>query len=163
MQRRLWGHHALARHFAVGIALAGLMLTFLAATLLVFPYKATANPEVQGELLYDLLGHLEYDGKGHFGAIDDPVMQQKLAALISGKPFGWGRWYRLHHQSCRWWDCVGGFRARHAGLMAVKWQIPTPCNSYRSGIINWRCKIFGSQALMMRRLEFRMVVALSAN
>jgi hypothetical protein len=83
MQRRLAVHPEIVRHFALGIALTGLMLTFLAATLLVFPYKVAANPEVQGELLYDLLGHLEYGTDGRFGRIDSPVMQQKLESLVT--------------------------------------------------------------------------------
>jgi hypothetical protein len=83
MQRRLAGRHDIARHFALGVALTGLMLTFLAAVLLVFPYKLAANPEVQSELLYDLLGNLEYGVNGHFAAVDDPVMRQELEALVT--------------------------------------------------------------------------------
>lgn len=86
MPRRFLSRHVSARSVALGVALAGLMLAFLAASLLVFPYKAVANPEVQGELLYDLLGHLEYDAaSGRFGQIADaPPMQEKLNALIVG-------------------------------------------------------------------------------
>lgn len=82
MPKRLLAHHAIARQFALGIALAGLMLAFMAASLLVFPYKATANPDVQGELLYDLLGHLQYGSNDRFAAVDDPAMQQRLDMML---------------------------------------------------------------------------------
>lgn len=82
MPGRLLAHDAVARKFALGIALTGLMLAFMAASMLVFPYKATANPEIQGELLYDLLGHLEYDDHGRFAPVDDPYMQQRLQTLM---------------------------------------------------------------------------------
>lgn len=84
MPQWLLARHVIARRFALGIALTGLMLAFLAASSLVFPYKAAANPEVQGELLYDLLGHLNYDGNGRFGPIDDDLsMQRELYKLIA--------------------------------------------------------------------------------
>lgn len=83
MQRGLAVKPEIARRFALGVALMGLMLTCLAAALLVFPYKLAANPEVQGELLYDVLGQLEYVDNGRFEVIDDPAMRQKLAALLA--------------------------------------------------------------------------------
>lgn len=82
MPKRLLVHDAAARKLALGLALAGLMLSFVAASLVVFPYKAAANPEVRGEVLYELLGHLQYSDDGRFTAVDDPAMQQRLALLL---------------------------------------------------------------------------------
>ncbi|MEN9503747.1 MAG: hypothetical protein RI964_3032 [Pseudomonadota bacterium] len=75
--------HVAARQFALGFALIGLMLTFVGAALLVFPYKATANQELQSELLYDLLGHLDYRGDDKFVAVDDSRMQRRLQHLLA--------------------------------------------------------------------------------
>ena len=75
--------HVAARQFALGFALIGLMLTFVGAALLVFPYKVTANQELQSELLYDLLGNLDYRGDDKFVAVDDPRMQRRLQRLLA--------------------------------------------------------------------------------
>lgn len=73
---------SLAQRFAAGIALAGLMLTFVGASLLVFPYKVTASPASQADLLYDLLGHLDYTQDRGFHAVDDAAMQGVLLRMI---------------------------------------------------------------------------------
>jgi hypothetical protein len=72
-------HRPFAQQLASGIALAGLV----GALLLVFPPKAVANTGLQGDVLYDLLGCLEYRNGGRFEQIDDPSLQAKLGRLVA--------------------------------------------------------------------------------
>jgi len=159
MQRRYAAQRNIARHFALGIALTGLMLTFLAAVLLVFPYKLAANPEVQGELLYDLLGSLEYQDDGRFSPIDDPVMRQNLKTLTTQKRLNGreGVAYILNvrngmvvWQSAPVRSELGAVAVDDTYTMQFK-QTPT----HQLAVQNFWLKAAGNT-----RVEFRMVVAL---
>lgn len=159
MQRGYAAQRNITRHFALGIALTGLMLTFLAAALLVFPYKLAANPEVSGELLYDLLGNLEYHDAGHFSPVDDPVMQQNLKTLITQKRLNGreGVAYILNvaEGTLAWQSAplrlvLGGVAADDTYTMQFK-QTAT----HQLAVQNFWLKTAGNT-----RLEFRMVVAL---
>ena len=79
----LFQHRLTAWHFALGFALAGLILVFIGAALLVFPYKAVANPETQSELLYDLLGSVDYQTNGQFNNVNDDRIQRRVKWLIN--------------------------------------------------------------------------------
>jgi hypothetical protein len=162
MQRRYAAQRNIARHFALGVALTGLLLTFLAAVLLVFPYKLAANPEVQGELLYDLLGSLEYRDDGRFSPIDDPAMQHNLKTLTTQKRLN-GREGVAYILNARngvvvWQSApvraeLGAVAVDDTYTMQFK-QTPT----HQLAVQNFWLKAAGNT-----RLEFRMVVALPLN
>ncbi|SEA10776.1 MAG: hypothetical protein QJT81_08305 [Candidatus Thiothrix putei] len=159
MQRWFAVQHRTARHFALGIALTGLALTFLAATLLVFPYKLAANAEVQGELLYDLLGSVEYRTDGRFSAIDDPVVQQQLNALIAQKRLNGneGAAYILNVQSNEvvWQAAATPLLFEGIVVDDVYTMQFIQTATHQLAVQNFWLKDAGNA-----RLEFRMVVAL---
>jgi hypothetical protein len=159
MQRRLTVKPHIARHFALGIALTGLMLTFLAATLLVFPYKLAANPEVQGELLYDVLGNLEYGADGYFDSVDDPVMQKKLAELLIDNRLnghdGMAYIVNLGNGATAWSASSTSTRVDESGVNDSYVMQFTHIATHQLAVQNFWLKDAGNA-----RLEFRMVVAL---
>lgn len=162
MQRRYAAQRNIARHFALGVALTGLMLTFLAAALLVFPYKLAANPEVQGELLYDLLGSLEYRDDGRFSPVDDPVMRQHLKTLVTQKRLNGreGGAYILNVRNGRVVWQSAPLRAE-LGVVAVGDTYTMQFKQttmHQLAVQNFWLKAAGNT-----RLEFRMVVALPIN
>jgi hypothetical protein len=162
MQRWFAAKRPIARHFALGIALTGLMLTLLAATLLVFPYKLAANPEVQSELLYDVLGNLEYSADGRFGAIDDPFMRQRLANLVienrlNGRG-GVAYIVNLNNGEIMW----------HSAAMPNGFVVPEVDNAYTMQFLQTASHQLAVQNFWLKnagnaRIEFRMVVALSVH
>ena len=160
MQRWFAAKHPIARHFALGIALTGLMLTLLAATLLVFPYKLAANPEVQGELLYDVLGNLEYSANGRFEPIDDPVLRQRLADLVVENRLN-GRGGMAYIVNLR--DGVTVWSAAMAMSFGV--DMPKVRDGYTMQFLQTATHQLAVQNFWLKdagnaRLEFRMVVAL---
>lgn len=161
MPRRFLPRHASARGVALGMALVGLMLAFVATSLLVFPYKVAANPEMQGELLYDLLGHLEYDAaSGRFGQIDgDPAMQQKLNALIVGNHLD------MQPASAYVINLGNGNVVWSAAPDPRQIAIPALAPGYAMQFVNTPEQQIAVQNFWLRggageRIEFRMVVAL---
>ncbi|MGB3918117.1 MAG: hypothetical protein WBL07_11845 [Thiothrix litoralis] len=159
MQRRLAVKPHIARQFALGIALMGLTLTFLAATLLVFPYKLAANPEVQGELLYDLLGSLEYSANGRFEVIDDPIMRHKLAGLLMNNRLngreGVAYILNLGNGKIVWSAAATSLRVDGLGVNDSYLMQFTHTPTHQLAVQNFWLKDVGKV-----RLEFRMVVAL---
>lgn len=158
MQRGYVSPHV-ARHFALGIALIGLLLAFLSAALLVFPHKLAANPEVQGALLYDLLGMLEYRQDGHFGPVDDPAMQQNLKRLIAQRRLNGrdGVAYILNRTNAEivW----------QSAPAPVTWRVEGEDNAYalqfkQTATHQLAIQNFWLRATDSTRVEFRMVVAL---
>jgi hypothetical protein len=152
-------YRPLAQQFALGIALAGLVLVFVGALLLVFPPPAVANSGLQGEILYDLLGCLEYKDSGHFEQTDDLSMQVKLKRLAAE--------YHLNGRE-------GSAYIQNLASHAVVWSVPglplvfnsqSASDSYEmqylsSGDYRLFVQNFWVAEQAGRREEFRMVVAL---
>lgn len=63
-------------------AFMGLLLMALVTALLAFPLKAAADPQHQEDLLYALLGSLDYSADGRFIPVTDPAMQKRLPQLV---------------------------------------------------------------------------------
>lgn len=152
----------IARPFAAGVALAGLMLVFLGASLLVFPFKVTADPKMQGEVLYNILGHLELQADGRFAAVDDPLMRAQLKQIIKGNHLDGreGSAYIVEQGGGKVvWSASGFPLAFDTSSAENHYEMQLQDNGgYHLAIQNFWMKNANGE-----RLEFRMVVALLAN
>ena len=157
----VWQRHAAARQFALGFALIGLMLTLIGAVLLAFPLKVTASQTVQGKLLYDLLGHLDYQRNGQFSAVNDERMQRRLKRLLVENHL----------------DGINGFAyIRHLNSRTIVWgakapalddRAPFSANGYELQFVHAARYQLAVQNFWVRhnqqREEYQMVVALPTN
>lgn len=149
------------RLFAASVAFAGLVLVFVGAALLTFPFKATANPETQAEVLYDVLGHLERQDDGHFRAITPDIGRQLDVILAENRLDG-------RHGSAYIVERANGNVVWSASGFPLAFDTTAADDHYAMQFINMGGYRLAVQNFWMRdaageRFEFRMVVALLAN
>ena len=76
-------HQTASKRFVLGFVWTGLIMLLMATLLAALPQRVRAEQNKSGELLYGLLGYLEWQPDYTFAPVDDVTMQKKLAQLIT--------------------------------------------------------------------------------